>query len=90
LPPVNTALPAITGTAKVGQTLTVSNGTWSNTPTSYTYVWFRGGVPISGATSATYAAVAADVGALITAQVTGVNANGTDVATSAAIGPVVP
>ena len=36
---VNSALPAITGVAQQGQTLTASTGTWSNSPTSYTYQW---------------------------------------------------
>ena len=35
--PANTTPPAITGTAKIGSTLSVSNGTWSNSPTNYTY-----------------------------------------------------
>jgi hypothetical protein len=37
--PVNTALPTVSGTAQVGQTLTGSNGTWTNNPTSYRYMW---------------------------------------------------
>ncbi|GAA2475552.1 hypothetical protein [Winogradskya humida] len=40
---VNTALPKITGTAKVGSTLNSSTGTWKPTPTSYRYEWRTGG-----------------------------------------------
>jgi hypothetical protein len=39
--PVNTTAPSVSGTAKVDSTLTVSNGSWSNSPTSYTYQWQR-------------------------------------------------
>ena len=31
--------PVIGGTAQQGDTLTVSNGTWSNDPTGFGYVW---------------------------------------------------
>ena len=37
--PYNTVAPAVTGTVRVGSTQTTTNGTWSNTPTSYTYQW---------------------------------------------------
>jgi hypothetical protein len=88
--PVNTALPAITGTAQQGQTLTASTGTWTNSPTGHAWQWRRGGTPISGATGGTYALVAADVGAAITVQVTASNAGGASApATSAATVPVI-
>jgi glucan endo-1,3-alpha-glucosidase len=39
LVPVNTALPTVTGSAQVGKTLTGTNGTWTNNPTGYRYMW---------------------------------------------------
>ncbi len=39
--PVNSVLPAISGTAQVGQSLSSSTGTWSGSPTSYAYQWSR-------------------------------------------------
>ena len=88
--PQNTTPPSITGTAREGQTLTASNGSWSNTPTSFTYQWQRcasdgtGCGDITGATSQTYAVVAADVGHTVRVVVTAVNADGKTPATSAA------
>jgi len=87
-PPVNTALPAITGTPTEGQTLTASTGTWTGSPSGYTYAWERGGTPVSGATASTYLLQAADVGASMTVVVTATNADGSTSAGSNAVGPV--
>jgi hypothetical protein len=81
--PVNSVAPAITGTETEGQTLTVSNGTWSNTPDAYARIWMRDGVVIAGETGATYVLATADVAAVITASVVATNLGVSAVATSA-------
>jgi hypothetical protein len=94
--PSNTSRPTITGDPKVGEALTANDGTWSGTPTSFTYQWQRcdvdaivcGSVP--GATGKTYGARAADVGFRLRVEVTARNASGTGTATSAATGIVAP
>lgn len=58
--PVNTVLPAITGTVEVGQPLTSSPGTWTGAA-SYSYKWYRGAAVITGATSASYTPTTADI-----------------------------
>jgi hypothetical protein len=70
----STVAPVITGTSITGQTLVVSNGTWSALPDSYTRQWKRAGANIAGATSATYVLVQADEGQSITCTVTAVKA----------------
>src|SRR2546421_4231398 len=40
-PPINSVPPAIDGTPIVGQTLADGPGTWSDSPTSYSYQWQR-------------------------------------------------
>jgi hypothetical protein len=94
-PPTSTALPTISGTTTVGQTLSASTGTWSgSTPMSYAYSWSRcnstGGScsPISGATSAGYLLGSADAGSTIRVGVTATNGAGSATATSAATGLV--
>jgi hypothetical protein len=63
----------LSGTAKVGYTLTAGPG--SQPPgTTYTYQWFRGSTAIPGATGRTYKAVAADRGQKLRARVTPLNA----------------
>ncbi len=86
--PVNSVVPAITGTAQVGQTLTSSTGTWSGSPT-YARQWFAAGVAISGATGATYFPVVGDVGKAITVRVTATNDKGSVAATSAPTAAIV-
>jgi len=67
--PANTAAPVITGpssTAEVGQTLNVNQGTWTGSPTAFSYQWFRCNAsgancaPIAGATATSYTTVQAD------------------------------
>jgi hypothetical protein len=78
----STKTPAITGTAKDGQKLTVSNGNWSPAATSYTYQWLRtttnGSTTKIGTNSSSYTLVAADNGQKISATVTAHRAGYTD------------
>jgi len=86
--PANTAKPTITGTEKAGSTLTASNGTWSNSPTSYTYQWRRCATDgsacgdIVGATDKTYTLTSSAVHHTIRVVVTAKNADGSASATS--------
>ncbi len=87
--PANTALPTISGTAKDGETLTASNGTWTGAdPISISYQWRRCDASgancsdISGAGSGTYTLVGADDGSTIRVVVTASNAYGSASATS--------
>jgi hypothetical protein len=70
--PANTVAPAISGIQTVGQTLSVTTGSWTNFPTSYTYQWKRGVTNI-GAGASTYLLVSADAGQSITCVVTASN-----------------
>jgi hypothetical protein len=60
--------PKISGSAKVGQTLTAKTA-FSPKP-KYAYKWLRGGKAIAGATKATYKLTSQDAGRRITVQVT--------------------
>lgn len=92
--PVNTASPTVSGTAKVGSTLTANDGTWSNSPTSFSYQWQRcasdgrGCGDITSATSKSYSPVTGDVGHALRVVVTATNADGHASATSGATDPV--
>jgi protocatechuate 3,4-dioxygenase beta subunit len=66
-----TPTPSITGTVKVGQTLTAKAGTWSPATVTLKYQWLRAGTAIAGATASTYKPVAADAGARLSVSVTG-------------------
>ncbi len=78
--------PAITGTAKVGSTLTANPGTWGPAPVSLSYQWLRDGSPIQGATASTYSTTQADAGKAVSVRVTGTKAGYTSAtATSAAV-----
>lgn len=76
--PVPTMLsaPVITGSTVQGNLMTVSGFGFSPLPTSYQYKWYRNGVQIAGATSATYTTVVADAGTALTAGVLPIGAGG--------------
>jgi thermitase len=88
-PPANTSLPAVSGNAVAGQTLTTTSGTWTNSPTSYAYQWLRcdtlgaSCTSIPGATLSAYTLSAADAGSTVRARVTATNGAGSASATSA-------
>ena len=69
--------------------MTASNGSWTGSPTSFSYVWrdcdASGGncVDIAGATGSSYVLQSADVGHTVRAVVTATNANGGAAAASA-------
>lgn len=62
--------PSISGTARVGRTLTGASGAWSPR-VQLGYRWMRNGAAIPGATASSYTAVAADRGAKLSVAVTG-------------------
>jgi len=88
--PYNTALPSFTGIGKVANVQSGSVGTWSNTPTSYTYKWFRSSTEngsytfITGATALNYTPVSADASKYLKLEVTAINSSGSIVETSTA------
>jgi polyhydroxybutyrate depolymerase len=69
--PVSSAPPTTKGRAVAGQALTESHGSWTNSPTGYSYQWERcnsagaGCRALAGATGPTYTLTARDVGSTI-------------------------
>lgn len=89
--PVNTVAPVASGTPTVGETLSVTDGTWTGTPViTFTYQWRRDAATIGGATNSTYLLVEADEAADIDCLVTGTNGFGNSSADSNDLGPVAP
>ena len=86
-PPSNISPPSISGVAQPGHTLTVTQGTWSDSP-SLSDAWQRCEVAGSacaatGATGGSYALTAADAGHTIIVQETARNRAGQSTASSA-------
>ena len=66
-----TAPPTIQGTPEVGQTLTLSDATWSPQPSKTTTQWYADGVPIDGATGTTLVLGRDHIDRRISARITG-------------------
>lgn len=90
-PPVNIALPSMTGTTAQGQWLIANRGTWKYSPTSYSYQWQRcdssgaGCADISGASTGSYELVLGDVGYTIRVVVKASNSYGTSIDAAASV-----
>ena len=94
-PPVNSSVPVVAGTNRAGISLTSTNGSWTNSPTSYSYQWkssaTSGGIysDILGATASTYELAASDVGRYVRLSVIASNAVGVSAAAlSVSRGPI--
>jgi len=70
--------PVITGNPVVGYTLATQGLTWLPGVDSYTYIWYRNGKAIKGATDSTYIVQIADKGTKISVAITGHQAGCTD------------
>lgn len=95
--PVITGVPTISGTAKVGQTLTATAASVTGVPTpTDSFQWQRsdngttGWADISGATNTTYTAVTADENKYLRVVQTSTNVAGSDTANSASTAQVAP
>jgi hypothetical protein len=81
-PPSSLALPVVTGTARTGDRLTTSYGSWTGTPTSYVYQWKRASTSggsytnIPSATDRTYDLTDADIDKYIKVSVIAANSLG--------------
>jgi hypothetical protein len=82
LPPGNTTLPSISGTARQFETLTGDPGLWQNGVDKFTYAWLRCApdgtncVALTGADSLTYTATREDIGFTLRFRVIASNAGG--------------
>jgi streptogramin lyase len=93
-PFVQTAPALSTRDVQQGTSLSTSQGTWGNSPTSFAVQWSdcQGSTctAIGGATSTTYTPTATDVGSTLEATVTATNAIGSTSSTSTASQAVLP
>ena len=94
-PPVNSSVPVVAGTNRAGISLTSTNGSWTNSPTSYSYQWMSSATSggtytnIAGATASTYELGASDVGRYVRLSVIASNAVGVSAAAlSVSRGPI--
>jgi hypothetical protein len=91
LVPINTSPPSISGTYEQGQTVTCSQGAWSNGPTGYGYSWQRNVTTTIAGNTSTYTVTSGDVNQAITCTVVASNGSGSSVpAISAPIIPTAP
>jgi hypothetical protein len=75
--PVNTVAPALSyGYRYEFELVSTDDGTWDNSPTSFTYQWYRDATPISGATTNEYYLDNPDRDKYVSCEVTAINGSG--------------
>jgi hypothetical protein len=101
-PPVNSVRPAVTGSVKVGASLSAGTGTWTNPPadaSGYAYQWqvsadnaVWDAATGAGNASSSYTPVAAEYGSYLRVKVTATNGGGSvdATSTSSVVLPVAP
>lgn len=80
----------LSGTAKVGSTLTANAGTWAPADTVLEYQWLRSGSPIASATGTSYTVSTADQGSTLSVRVTGSRSGYTSSSATSATTAIVP
>ncbi len=88
LPITSSVAPTVSGTRKVGSKLTATPGTWSPADVAVAYQWLRNGAAISGARSATYTAVSADLGKTLSVRVNATKSGHSASATTLSVGKI--
>jgi hypothetical protein len=89
------SLPTISGTTRIGETLTITSGAWTTSPSRFTYAWLRCNqngrlcAPIPGATAASYKPTSEDAGHTLVASIVAAAAGSTQAALTVATAPVV-
>jgi hypothetical protein len=91
--PKNTSPPAVSGTTEVGDQLTCSSGSWTRSPSGYSYSWENSPdgstwSVIGGATSTPYTLAEADETKTVRCRVTATKGTTSGQAVSSAVGPV--
>lgn len=82
--PYVTVVPAITGTAEVGEVLTLGTGTWAGDATiTYAYAWYANNILIDGATANTFTLTSTQLGKRVTGRITATNDSGSATSTTA-------
>ncbi len=86
--PVSTAAPTLSGAPTVGHAVTVSSGSWTNSPSAFVYQWETCSAgsctDIPGATSASYTPASSDLGHQLMVEIYAANSYGSGLPASSA------
>lgn len=66
-----TPTPTISGSVRIGSTVTAAPGVWGPEPVELSYQWLLGSTPIAGATQSSYTIQVRDAGKALSVRVTG-------------------